>query len=140
MSQEFLQAQKALTGDFEGLKLKPYICTGNKLTIGYGRNLSDKGLTAEEAEYLFANDLRESLAFAETLTCFKHLNDARKHVVVDMIYNLGSTRFQRFKNFLAALNAQNYTLAADEMRKSLWYTQVKNRARRLEHMMRTGQI
>jgi lysozyme len=140
MSQEFFQSQKTLTADFEGLQLKPYLCTANRLTIGYGRNLSEKGLTEEEAEYLFANDLREAIAYAETLNCFKHLNDARKHVIVDMVFNLGPTRFQRFRNFLAALDAKNYTLAADEMRKSLWYTQVKRRARRLEEMMRTGQL
>ena len=30
----------------EGLKLKPYTCTANKLTIGIGRNLDDVGIVA----------------------------------------------------------------------------------------------
>ena len=33
----------------EGLRLKPYKCTGDKLTIGYGRNLEDRGITESEA-------------------------------------------------------------------------------------------
>lgn len=42
----------------EGLSLKPYYCTANKLSIGIGRNLDDRGITKEEALLLFANDLR----------------------------------------------------------------------------------
>lgn len=41
----------------EGLKLKPYRCTSNKLTIGIGRNLDDNGITEAEARYLLHNDL-----------------------------------------------------------------------------------
>ena len=34
----------------EGLRLKAYQCTADKTTIGYGRNLDDKGISNEEAE------------------------------------------------------------------------------------------
>jgi lysozyme len=33
----------------EGLRLKPYRCSSNKLTIGIGRNIEDVGITEEEA-------------------------------------------------------------------------------------------
>ena len=36
----------------EGLELKVYTCTAGRLTIGYGRNLEDRGITEEEALYL----------------------------------------------------------------------------------------
>ena len=32
----------------EGLELKPYKCTSDKLTIGIGRNIEDIGLTEDE--------------------------------------------------------------------------------------------
>lgn len=32
----------------EGLKLKPYLCTAKKITIGIGRNLEDNPLTPDE--------------------------------------------------------------------------------------------
>ena len=31
----------------EGWRLKPYRCTAGKLTIGYGRNIEDKGITKQ---------------------------------------------------------------------------------------------
>lgn len=49
----------------EGLRLKPYRCTSNKLTIGYGRNIEDNGITIDEAEYLLNNDVDK---------CIKQLN------------------------------------------------------------------
>ncbi|MBP5593653.1 MAG: hypothetical protein J6X75_05780, partial [Clostridia bacterium] len=49
-----------LTGKFtklaEGLRLKPYRCPAGKLTIGYGRNIEDMGISETEAEMLFDND------------------------------------------------------------------------------------
>ena len=42
----------------EGLELKPYQCTADKTTIGVGRNLSDVGITEEEAKFLLLNDLQ----------------------------------------------------------------------------------
>ena len=42
----------------EGLKLKPYLCTAGKLTIGVGRNIQDRGITYQEAMMLLENDIR----------------------------------------------------------------------------------
>ena len=44
----------------EGLRLKPYRCTAKKLTIGYGRNIEDVGITEEEANHLLLNDIGET--------------------------------------------------------------------------------
>ena len=41
--------------DHEGLELKPYQCTADKLTIGVGRNIEDRGITEDEARYLLKN-------------------------------------------------------------------------------------
>ena len=38
----------------EGLRLKPYRCTSGKLTIGYGRNIEDNGITEAEASFLLS--------------------------------------------------------------------------------------
>jgi len=46
----------------EGLRLKPYRCTAGKLTIGYGRNLDDRGISEEEARRFLDWDLREANA------------------------------------------------------------------------------
>ena len=42
----------------EGCKLKPYLDTVGKTTIGYGRNLDDVGITQAEAKAMLETDLR----------------------------------------------------------------------------------
>ena len=41
----------------EGLKLYPYRCSANKLTIGVGRNIEERGIAEDEALYLLNNDI-----------------------------------------------------------------------------------
>ncbi|HAC30701.1 MAG TPA: lysozyme, partial [Marinobacter hydrocarbonoclasticus] len=42
----------------EGLRLKPYLDTASspRLTIGYGRNLEDVGISRDEADFMLDND------------------------------------------------------------------------------------
>ena len=41
----------------EGIELKPYRCSADKLTIGVGRNIQEVGITKDEAMMLLANDI-----------------------------------------------------------------------------------
>ena len=41
----------------EGIRLFPYKCTADKLTIGIGRNLQDVGISEQEAETMLLNDI-----------------------------------------------------------------------------------
>ena len=54
-----------------------------------------------------------------------------QEILVNMMFNLGRTRFSKFKNMIAALHRYDYVEAAKEGRDSLWYNQVTNRAERL---------
>jgi len=40
----------------EGIRLFPYQCSADKLTIGYGRNLEDNGISEHEAEQMLLTD------------------------------------------------------------------------------------
>ena len=139
-----------LTAD-EGLRLKVYddhngepIKKGSKVegypTIGIGRELQNFGLSEEEAQYLLMNDIERVLKEAEAFTWWNNLNEARKVCVANMLFNLGLTRFNQFKNFQARLLENNWSKAADEMMDSRWAKQVGTRATRLEKIMRTGQL
>ena len=139
-----------LTAD-EGLRLKVYddhngepIKKGSKVegypTIGIGKELSLFGITEDEARYLLMNDIQRVLKEAEAFEWWNHLNEARKICVANMLFNLGLTRFNKFKKFQAALNTKSWNIAADEMMDSRWAKQVKTRALRLEKIMRTGQL
>ncbi len=140
MSQSFTILATSLIKQHEGLRLKPYHCTEGKLTIGYGRNLDDVGITESEAEYLLEQDMKASIVQASNFPFFAGLNEYRKAVIVDMIFNLGLSRFNQFKRMLNALQRHDYHQAATEMLDSRWATQVGIRADRLAQIMRTGEL
>ena len=47
-----------LIEDHEGRRSHIYTDTVGKLTIGVGRNLTDRGLSDDEIDYLLANDIK----------------------------------------------------------------------------------
>ncbi len=123
----------------EGLRLKPYRDTVGKLTIGVGRNLEDMGITKGEALYLLGNDInRVRLELIKIIEWFLTLNAVRQNVLIDMVFNLGITRFKRFKKLIAAIEAQDWDRAAKEMLDSRWARQVGQRAVELAKMMEDG--
>ena len=124
----------------EGLRLKPYHCTAGKLTIGYGRNLEDKGISIEEAEELLLNDLAECERKLINAGLLNGLNDARKAVLINMCFQLGFSGLSRFKLTLGHIAQGNYEEAAEEMLNSRWAKQTPNRAKELSDQMRTGEF
>jgi len=127
----------------EGLRLKPYLCTKEKLTIGFGRNLNDRGISKEEAEILLANDVASAIrdlcvVFGERL--FYDLVVARQMVLIDMVINMGLGRFRGFKNMIQAVKDKWWDKAAYEILDSKYAREdVPNRAKRNAELMRKGQ-
>lgn len=123
----------------EGLKLKPYKCTAGKLTIGVGRNIEDVGITKEEALALLENDIERVVGeIGSRFEWFAGLSDARKEVIVNMVFNLGINGFSKFKNTIDFISTGQYAQAAIEMVESKWADQVGNRAKELSRMMLEG--
>lgn len=123
----------------EGKRLRPYHCTAGKLTIGYGRNLEDLGISEEEAEYLLQNDVkRVENECIHAFPWFADLTERRRWVLIDMCFNLGFGRLRKFEKFLKAMELEDYETAANEMLDSLWARQVKSRALELAQMIREG--
>ena len=124
-----------------GLELKPYQCTADKTTIGVGRNLQDVGITEDEAKYLLQNDIDRILKEVEHWSFLEKLNEPRQAVILDMVFNMGVTRFNAntwVKTF-AAIQNEEWEKAANEMLDSKWAKQVGQRAIRLSQMMRKGE-
>ncbi len=121
----------------EGFRSKPYLDTVGKLTIGFGRNLDDVGISMYEAERLLKNDVtkvRERLI--KELPIFLELSPVRQAVLENMAFNMGLDGLKRFKKMIAAVNASDYKRAANEMLDSKWAQQVGNRAIELAEQMR----
>jgi lysozyme len=125
----------------EGLRLTPYTDTVGKLTIGYGRNLDDRGITQGEAAALLENDVTD--AITEAMRAFPWLpkvDDVRAAVIVEMVAHLGLPRFLGFKVCIVACARSDWDAAADALIDSLWRTQVGARAYRLAAQLRTGKV
>ena len=123
----------------EGLRLKPYRCTAGKLTIGVGRNLDDVGITEEEAGYLLNHDinnaekeLMKAIPWADTMS------RRRYYVFVEMVFNLGISRFMQFKKMIEYCRTGDYEKASEEALDSAWHKQVGKRAETLAKILKEG--
>ena len=122
----------------EGCRLKPYYCTANKLTIGIGRNLEDRGITRAEAQFMLENDIIAIMReLDDQFPEWRELSDTRQMVIANMAFNLGTFGLLNFKQTIAHIRAQEWDQASDEMLRSHWAEQVGDRAKRLSEAMRT---
>lgn len=124
----------------EALRLKPYLCSEGKMTIGVGRNIEDNGIRQNEAMFMLDNDIKETVDQLEKFEWFNGLTDVRKEVLVNLHFNIGHYSFLGFRNMIAAIKNGNFERAAEEMKDSKWYRQVGSRAVELCEAMKTNRF
>lgn len=125
----------------EGFKSTVYKCSSGKHTIGFGRNLDDRGITLEEANDLLRNDIcRCDEELSQNIPNYSKLNGPRQYVIISMCYNIGLSGVIKFKKMWQAINEGDFAKAAAEMLNSKWAAQVGPRARKLARIMETGEI
>lgn len=129
----------------EGLRLRPYRDTLGIWTIGWGHNLEANNepmpeiITIQDANAYFEADFINAMRGAqETLTGFGFLNEARRAVIVSMIFQLGLRGFRNFKKTIALINEGNYIKAAHEMLDSNAFKQTPARWAEQAIMFATG--
>jgi lysozyme len=123
----------------EGLRLKPYHCSAGKLSIGYGRNLEDVGVTVGEAEAMLRTDiLRAEAELDRAYPWWRRMSAPRQRAIANMCFNMGLARLAGFKKMLAALECGDYAAAAVEAKDSQWYRQVGDRADRIVKLIAEG--
>jgi len=123
----------------EGLRLKPYRDSVGKWTIGYGRNLDDRGISEDEAGFMLDNDIDQVVAELERMPLYLSLDSIRQVVLANMAFNMGVPTLLEFRRMLGALARGEWNRAADEMLDSKWARQVGYRAVELSELMRTGE-
>ena len=122
-------------------------------TIGVGFNLKKSGarmritniganyknilrksecLTDSQIKDLFDDDMAEAVQCARSWLSkvWSKLGSTRQSVIADMAFNMGCSSLKQFKRMKAAIEEQDYTKAAAEMRNSRWCRQVKSRCDR----------
>ena len=113
-------------------------------TIGVGRLIDSRkpgaGLRPDEIDYLLKNDIADRVtALTKALPWFSALDEARRGVLINMAFQLGTAGLLGFKSTLALVAAGKYAEAAEQMLKSKWATQTPARAKRLAEQMKTGE-
>jgi lysozyme len=123
----------------EGLRLLPYTDTAGKLTIGYGRNLTDNGISTKEADAMLDIDIAShALDVSNAFPWLTHLDSVRQDVLVDLCFNMGIAGLKGFPRMLQALEYGAWERAAQELLNSRYARQVGARATELAQMIRTG--
>ena len=121
----------------EGKRAKPYVDSVGKMTIGIGRNLTDKGLSEDEIIHLFNNDVADAIEdVRHCFSCYDQLSRPRQMVLVDMAFNMGRDSLSKFVRFIGAVHREDWQDASNEMLDSKWAEQVRVRAIVLARMMR----
>ena len=119
--------------DHEGERLKPYLCTAGKLTIGIGRNLDDKGISQAESRILLVNDIAECKSDLQMLfSMWESFSPVRQIALIDLRFNLGAGGFRSFRRMIAAIRRGDWQGAGKEAMDSRWAVQVqKSRSGRI---------
>ena len=121
----------------EGYSSKPYRCPAGKLTIGYGRNLDEVGIYADEAELMLENDIRRAVqALMQIFPDFISFPPRKQEALVDLMYNIGVGSFLTFKKMIAAIKAKDWNAAANELQDSKYCGQVPSRCKELVHILK----
>ena len=138
----------------EGIEKYAYKDTKDIETIGVGINLNRKdsieilknlGYNIEElkkgnqtlskATMSYMLELNASTAEKEvrsTIKNYDELPENKQRALTNMMFNLGKTRFKKFKNMINAINNKDYEKASKEMLNSKWAKEdVPNRATRI---------
>ena len=130
--------QYAYDDDTGGTLLRGQTLKGN-LTIGIGRNLSAKGLSQKERDFLLANDISDAtVALEANFPWAMELDEVRKGALLNMIFNEGPAHLAKFQIAMQKMEAKDYPGAAAAFLDSLWAKQVGARATRLCIQLETG--
>jgi len=101
-------------------------------------DIKESGISDGVAVMMLENDIAVAHGAVENRSWFSALNDARRDVVVNMVFNLGLSGFSGFVKMIEAMREGDYFRAAEEMLDSKWARQVGFRASELAEIMRSG--
>ncbi len=113
-------------------------------TIGVGHLIDErKGGKISHAASMFILDEDVNSVIGQcdrAFEWFDDLDEARKIVVLNMVFNLGLYGFKEFKKTIAFIEQGLYISASEEMKDSKWYRQVGKRGDELSKIMLTGKM
>tara|TARA_R100001082_G_C4348366_1_gene153347 strand:- start:195 stop:638 length:444 start_codon:yes stop_codon:yes gene_type:complete len=130
----------------EGIKHEVYLDHLGLKTCGIGHLCLDgepefsmevgEEITDERVNELFEKDVKIMIEECEKLyPYFGELPEEAQQIIANMMFNMGRPRLAKFKMMKQAVDNRDWKEAANQMKSSKWYVQVKNRADRLVNRM-----
>lgn len=129
---------KASIRQHEGCKAVPYQDSLGVWTVGIGHKLSGQPLTQDVINLIYEHDYAKAERDAAMLPAWGILDNVRRTVLVEMVFQLGAHGVLEFQKFLAALVQDDWQTAHDEMLDSKWARQTPERAQSLARIILTG--
>jgi len=126
----------------EGYRNKVYRDTLGFKTIGVGHLCLPEENWNENVEYpkeklmeVFRTDLANAKFYANLMVKGWELPEPAFNVIVSMVYQLGSVKIKKFKNFLACVQGHQFAEAKTHGLDSLWARQTPHRAEELMNIL-----
>ena len=120
---------KAMLVRHEGLVCHLYQCKANKTSIGVGRNLSDVGISEDEAMYLLNNDIKRTTEdLDKNYGAWITFPVEARMVCIDLVFNLGITGFMKFKKTRQLMELGMWLEASEELLDSKYHIQLPSRS------------
>src|SRR5690348_1169057 len=116
-------------------------CNGHpkgNLTIGWGYNL-DAGMPEDDADVLLGNGINDTRDTLRRFKWYLALDSVRQAAIVNVVMNMGLTRFLGFERTIAALARGDYDDAARELLDSEAARKAPGRYAELAGMVRSGE-
>ena len=144
---EITDELKARVQDHEGLRTSVYLDSLGKKTVGIGHLVQPHEMErfAEGVEIpmddimeIFEMDLNRAAAGADMLIEDKIGHDVPQQlgeVILEMVFQLGTTGVGKFLKFFKALRVKDYKTAAAEMKDSRWHSQTPKRCESLAEIV-----
>jgi lysozyme len=113
----------------EGMMCNLYTCKAGKISIGVGRNLTDRGISEDEAMYMLNNDEKETYNNLDKhWIIWRSFPENAQLVCVDMTYNLGIIGFMGFRKTRELMELGMWLEASEELLDSKYAVQLPNRS------------
>jgi GH24 family phage-related lysozyme (muramidase) len=137
----------------EGYRFLAYLCPADHWSIGVGHNLDAKPLkgdmhtfyalygyiTESMLERLFNEDVEEAINGCRALyPAFDDFRIRRQNALTDFLFNVGVGTARTFKTTNRAINEGRWQDAANGLRNSKYYKQVKGRGETIARMIEEG--
>ena len=105
----------------EGFRSKPYLCSNDVLTIGYGFAVKDLELDEDICDMILERKLRKLIKDVNNKWSWvSDLPEKAQHVLYEMVYQIGLNGVSKFKLTLGFLANHEFKSASLEMLNSKW--------------------